>query len=105
MILGATQSSWLVRSSLIFFQPSGCAWTSSGSMTVSWVSNLSSASIRRTGCAPPLRVPVVALLSGVGNTMTLGKTLEQEFQLVFIQSFIALTAEVMTDILVKLLAQ
>ena len=73
MILGGTQSSWLVRSSLIFFQPSGCALTSSGSMTISCVSNLSSLSIRRTGCAPPLREVVVDLLSGAGNTMTLGK--------------------------------
>ena len=61
MILGATQSSWLVRSSLIFFQPSGWAWTSAGSITISCVSNLSSINIRRTGCAAPLRVAVVVL--------------------------------------------
>jgi hypothetical protein len=33
------------------------------------------------------------------------KTLLPQFQLVFIQTFIALTTEVMADILIKLLAQ
>jgi hypothetical protein len=34
-----------------------------------------------------------------------GQTLQQQFQLVFVQTFIALTAEVMADILIELLAQ
>ena len=46
MILGATQSSWLVRSSLIFFQPAGFAWTSTGSITISLAEPITGVSCR-----------------------------------------------------------